>query len=251
MSEQIQILQGDALAILPGIPDRSVDCVITDPPYSSGGAFRGDRVMSTGTKYQSSDAEKLPEFEGDSRDQRSFGYWCSLWMSECLRVTKPGGMFCTFVDWRQLPTVTDAMQAGGWVWRGIAVWDKINARPVPNRFKQQAEFIVWGTKGPRSTETKDARYGLGVFSFNPPPTSSRVHATQKPHELLQLILDVACPPGGTVLDPFLGSGSMAVACERVGRRLIGIEIDPYWAKVARKRFEQEEENGALFREGAA
>lgn len=54
---------------------------------------------------------------------------------------------CMFIDWRQLPAATDALQWAGWIWRGTAVWDKGNSRPQKGRFRQQAEYIVWGSNG--------------------------------------------------------------------------------------------------------
>lgn len=199
------IRHGDCLDILRTLPDNSVDAVVTDPPYSSGGQFRGDRMASTRNKYQSSDVKtEFPSFAGDNRDQRSFAFWCTLWLSECRRLCKPGAIVGVFTDWRQLPTVTDAVQAAGLVWRGVAVWDKVQSRPVPNRFRAQAEFFVWSTNGPRSTETDGASYGDGVFRVNTPPTSDRVHATQKPVELIERIISVVCKPGQIVIDPFAG-----------------------------------------------
>jgi hypothetical protein len=80
---------GEALALLKSMPDASVDAVITDPPYSSGGFTRGDRTASTTAKYTLTGTQiERPAFAGDNRDQRSFGYWCALWLSECLRVAK-------------------------------------------------------------------------------------------------------------------------------------------------------------------
>jgi site-specific DNA-methyltransferase (adenine-specific) len=80
---------GEALSVVRSMSDASVDAIVTDPPYSSGGFTRGDRTGSTGKKYTlTGTLVERPEFAGDNRDQRSFGYWCSLWLSECLRVAK-------------------------------------------------------------------------------------------------------------------------------------------------------------------
>jgi len=227
---------GDCLDFLRTLPAGSVDAVVTDPPYSSGGQFRGDRMQSTRAKYQSSDVQKaFASFSGDNRDQRSFGYWCTLWLGECRRLVVPGGMLCVFTDWRQLPTVSDVVQAAGWVWRGVAVWDKVQARPVPGRFRQQAEFLVWCTNGPRDTDTDGAVYGEGVFRVNTPPTADRQHATQKPIEVMERILRIASPDGGAVLDPFVGSGTTGVACVQTGRKFIGCEIDEKYVEIARRR----------------
>ena len=103
---------GDCRDILPTLP--KVDAVITDPPYSSGGQFRGDRMGATSAKYQSTEHRGLyPEFQGDTRDQRAYLMWCSLWLGIALEKTKQGGVLACFTDWRQLPTTTDAVQCGG------------------------------------------------------------------------------------------------------------------------------------------
>ena len=145
-----RLYHGDCLDVLAGLPSSSVDLVLTDPPYSSCGLFRVDRVSGGNTKYVKSDRARTlyPEFSGETMDQRSFCYWSHAWLSSCLRVTKESGMFAIFSDWRQLPILTDAVQAAGWVWRGIMVWDKTEScRPQLGRPRQQSEFILWGSKG--------------------------------------------------------------------------------------------------------
>jgi len=89
----IDLHLGDALAVLRDLPTGSVDALITDPPYSSGGMLRGDRTMSTVAKYVQSDSASrfMADFSGDTRDQRAYGYWLALWLTECLRIVKPGG----------------------------------------------------------------------------------------------------------------------------------------------------------------
>jgi site-specific DNA-methyltransferase (adenine-specific) len=230
---------GDCLEILPKI--GNVDAVITDPPYSSGGFTRGDRTLETAKKYQSSNmnaASYFENFSGDNRDQRSWVYWMSLWISLALRVSREGAMFCLFSDWRQLPATTDALQSGGAVWRGIAAWDKINIRPIPDRFRAQAEYIVWGTNGPKKMDMKDknATYLPGVFRYSSPSPIEREHATQKPAELLKQLIQVA-RPSEIILDPFMGSGTTGVACVETGRKFIGIEINEHYFDIACKRVE--------------
>ena len=114
------IVCGDALAVLPMIPAGSVAAVVTDPPYSSGGTFRGDRAQKAIAKYvQSESVAFRTDFGGDSRDQRGFLAWASLWLSAARIATAPGGVLICFTDWRQLPVMTDAVQSGGWVWRNV------------------------------------------------------------------------------------------------------------------------------------
>jgi site-specific DNA-methyltransferase (adenine-specific) len=233
-AEPVRVIEGDCLDVLRTLPDGCVDVVICDPPYSSGGMFRGDRMASTEAKYVCDHEVKNfhPAFGGDNRDQRSYGYWCALWLGECLRVTKPGGACCLFTDWRQLPTTTDALQAGGWVWRGLVVWDKTEgARPTVGRFKAQAEFVAWGSNGPMPA---DDRIGClnGVFRFA--PFKGKLHIAGKPEPLMRE-LNRICPPGGVILDPFAGSGTTGVAAMAEGRRAILIEREPPYARIARHR----------------
>lgn len=117
-----QMYHGEALHVLQGLPECSVDAILTDPPYSSGGLTSAQRQQSPGSKYQSSGVKKrFDDFHGDNRDQRSFITWATLWLSEAYRVAKPGSVCMMFTDWRQLPAMTDALQAGGWLWRSIVV----------------------------------------------------------------------------------------------------------------------------------
>lgn len=74
-----------------------------------------------------------------------------------------------FIDWRQLPAATDALQWAGWIWRGTAVWDKGNSRPQKGRFRQQAEYIVWGSNGDMPI-SRPVPCLPGVFKYGNPKT---------------------------------------------------------------------------------
>jgi site-specific DNA-methyltransferase (adenine-specific) len=227
-----ELYAGDCLEAMRKMETGSVDAVITDPPYSSGGFVRGDRMSSTRAKYCQTSAEHtLANFSGDNRDQRGYLAWCTQWMSEARRLTKPGGMLCCFTDWRQLPITTDAVQCAGWVWRGIGVWAKANARPCKGRYNALAEFVVWATNGPRPLEGPVAR---GLWTGDTPRGASRRHITQKPVGVMREILKPFAPPA-TILDPFAGSGTTAVACQLEGLEFIGIELDPENLTIIRER----------------
>lgn len=232
------IHQGDSLHVLRSLPADSVDAVVTDPPYSSGGMFRGDRTKGTGDKYVIDQGqEKAQDFCGDSRDQRGFAYWCSLWLSESYRVAKHGALCAVFCDWRQLPTMTDAIQAGGWVWRGIVPWNKTEAtRPQKGWFRAQCEYVVVACKGSPAlldvTGKTDAPALAGFIVC--PVGRDNVHQTQKPVDLMRYLLRIT-PQGGVVLDPFAGSGSTGVAALMEGRTFIGVEQSEHYASIARQR----------------
>jgi len=121
-----QLHQGEALAALRTLPDASVDAIITDPPYSSGGLQSTSRNRVSSKKYtEGSDRYAMfPEFAGDARDQRTHMRRMVEWLQEAHRVSRTGTPVCLFTDWRQLPLTTDALQYADFIWRGIMVWDK-------------------------------------------------------------------------------------------------------------------------------
>lgn len=236
--EGATLYRGDVLAVLPALPGASVDAVIADPPYSSGGITTAERKRSTRTKYVTGRpgdvAHERPDFPGDRRDQRGWAYWMALWLGEALRVTRPGGSALIFADWRQVPTASDALQAAGWTWRGVVTWAKPQSRSRPTRggFRSQAEYVVWGVNG--SLRRDHDVYLPGVIEAAAPRGAQRLHQTEKPVDLLRVLTQV-CPVGSVVLDPFAGSGSAGVAARLEGRAYIGIELDGHYAEVTRDR----------------
>ena len=142
-----EIIHGDSLTVLESFPPSTFDAVITDPPYASGGRTQAEKSKATAKKYSSMGGNAPPDFDGDAKDQRSWTRWAAEWLYLARRAAKPGAPVCMFIDWRQLPCASDALQWAGWIWRGIAVWDKGNSRPQKGRFRQQAEYIVWGSNG--------------------------------------------------------------------------------------------------------
>ncbi len=220
----MEIIHGDSLLILPGLRSGSFAAVVTDPPYSSGGAFRSDRSRPTSKKYTlTGTARVFPDFDGDSRDQRGMLVWASLWLAECLRLTEPGGPLLMFSDWRQLPLFTDAVQAAGWTWRGIVPWDKTEGtRPQKGWFRAQCEYVITASKGAMPQEQLRAGDCLpGCFRQNV-LSHEKLHAAGKPRPLMQQLLRVV-RPGGRVLDPFTGSGTTLLAAQQSGVRATGIE----------------------------
>lgn len=243
------IHQGDCLEVLKTLPDSSVDAVVTDPPYSSGGLHRGDRTANVASKYVQSGSKRFAAatFSGDSRDQRSWGYWCTLWLSECLRIAKPSAYCLVFTDWRQLPTMTDVFQASGWVWRGIVSWDKgLSARaPHTGYFRHQCEYVVWGTKGVTANPGPGSGGPWAGCVRHTVTQADKHHMVGKPTSLMRDLVQ-CCPRGGVVLDPFMGSGTTGVACVLEGRQFVGIEQVAEYVQIAKARIA--EVTGPLFSE---
>ena len=206
----------------------------TDPPYSSGGSTLNDKQQGTAKKYTSTKANcAIPDFAGDSLDQRSWARWISEVFRLAKAASKPGAVLCAFTDWRQLPSLTDAVQWAGWHWRGILPWDKRNSRPQLGRFRQQAEFVVWASNGKLPTD-RPVPVLPGAFSIAPPTQGRRHHQTEKPLELMRQIVRI-CTPGGVVLDPFCGSGTTLCAALLEGYKAVGIECVEHHARTAQER----------------
>jgi len=132
-----------------------------------------------------------------------------------------------------LPAVSDALQGAGWHWRGVVVWNKRSSRPHVGRFRQQCEYILFGSKG-RFLPMHRTCFP-GVFDI-PVVTQNKVHLTSKPVALVRELLGVT-RPGALVLDPFIGGGTTAVAALETGRSCVGIELSEDYAKIARRRCE--------------
>lgn len=231
----VTIYQGEAFSSLRELPEGMVDAVITDPPYCSGAATLAGKQTDPAKKYQSSETQKsYPPLLGDAKDQRSFTTWATLWLGECWRVSKAGSPLLLFSDWRQLPAMTDAVQAAGWQWLGIVPWNKRTARPSIGRFKAQCEYVLFASKGRLVPATRACLPGLYEHTVI---ASKKVHINSKPLPLLQSLMEIV-QPGGVVLDPFIGGGTTALAALATGRGCVGIELSPEYAAITVERLKQ-------------
>ena len=262
--QRLELICSDAVLGMRSLEAQRFDAVVADPPYSSGGLHRGDRTGSIEAKYTSSRTKRqYREFDGDTRDTRGMLAWCHLWMLECYRVAKPGAYFMTFCDWRQLPLMTDAIQAAGFTWRGIIPWNKGRGARAPHKgyYRHQCEYVVWGTRGHcakaehdgpgdgfhefalaeadhfnaaelvRASQAEAAAEALAAVMprLVDAKVSQRekIHATGKPRELYRELMRLVAP-GGEVLDPFVGSARSGEAALDLGLSFVGIDSDQYW-----------------------
>ena len=228
------LIRADSLDVLSALAREApgaIGAVLGDPPYCSGGTSARERARPPSQKYQQSELRHLHrDFAGDTRDQRSFLAWSSLWMARAREAVAPGGLIGAFTDWRQLPVTTDALQVAGWVWRGIVPWDKTQAvRPTLGRYRTQAEYLVWGSNGDRPLKGATAP---GAYTIAVPKV--KLHMAAKPVALMEQLL---APMAGPILDPFMGSGTIGEACANLGLSYIGVEVDPGHFDVACRRLE--------------
>ncbi|MCS6477826.1 site-specific DNA-methyltransferase [Burkholderia thailandensis] len=222
----------DALTMARMLPDASIDMVFTDPPYSSGGLHTSARTRPPSEKYINSGVKvEYENFDSDNMDQRAWAFWCHAWLTECRRALKPGGLLVCFIDWRQLPTLTDVVQAAGLILRGVAVWDKTPGRARPRRggFAQQAEFVVWASRG--AMRDSDV-YLPGVFPSRLP--LPKRHVTEKPLDVAREVVRLV-PAGGVVCDLFAGSGTFLAAAREAGLHWIGCETNQAYHAIALHR----------------
>ena len=227
-----QLICGNALDVLQA--DIGLfDAVISDPPYASGSTL-AEKQQRTAVKYTSAKRNcPFPDFVGDGMDQRAWLHMMRQILEAARAKCRTGAALALFIDWRNLPLLTDAVQWAGWSLRGVAVWDKLSSRPQRGRFRQQAEFVVWGSNGAMPVE-RGVPCLPGVFRAANVQSGARIHQTQKPLEVMREVVGI-CVPCGRILDPFAGSGSTLAAAELEGRDSVGIEAHPAIAQAAAQR----------------
>jgi modification methylase len=241
-----QILPGDCLEVLPGLPANSVDLVFADPPYNlqlSQGLWRPNRTRVAAVE---DGWDKFASFEEYDRFTR-------LWLSACKRVLKETGTLWVIGTYHNIYRVGAILQElGFWILNDV-VWLKSN--PMPNfhgvRFTNAHETLIWAqkTRGAKYTFNHHAMKSLNDdlqmrSDWTLPlctgkerlrADGAKVHSTQKPEALLYRVLLSSTNPGDVVLDPFFGSGTTGAVAKKLGRHFIGIERDAGYVKIARER----------------
>jgi site-specific DNA-methyltransferase (adenine-specific) len=135
------------------------------------------------------------------------------------------------VNARNLTRLQVEAEKAGFAFQNILIWEKNNV--TPNRYyMQQAEYILLLRKGPARTINNP---GTSNVLKVPNIIGRKVHPTEKPVELMKILIENSSQPGDTILDPFMGSGSTGVACIENDRRFIGIEIDKKYFDIANGR----------------
>jgi site-specific DNA-methyltransferase (adenine-specific) len=228
--DTVTLYLGDCVEVMAQIPEASIDAVLTDPPYSSGGRRENARSIRKSMTRAVEDADWI---RGDAMSTSGFTYLLRLCGIQWRRVLVPGGHALAFIDWRMAAPLAAALETADLRQHPILVWNKgkIGMGAI---FRNQHEFIVHMTAGnPKAPQRRDV---ANVLTF--PPVRDGDHPTEKPEPLLRTLLSVVCPPGGTVLDPFAGSGSTLSAAASLGMKAIGIEADERFCEVIAERFAQ-------------
>ncbi|HEY3948511.1 site-specific DNA-methyltransferase [Phenylobacterium sp.] len=242
------ILQGDCLAELQKLPDRSVDLVFADPPYNL--QLGGDLLRPDNSKVDAvdDDWDRFDSFE-------AYDAFTNAWLKECRRVLKDDGALWVIGSYHNIFRVGATLQdLGFWILNDI-VWRKSN--PMPNfkgtRFTNAHETLIWAAKsrgGKRYTFNYDAMkmandelqmrsdWSLPLCTGEErlkDAAGQKAHPTQKPEALLHRVILASTRPGDVILDPFFGTGTTGAAARRLGRRFIGIERESDYVALAKAR----------------
>jgi adenine-specific DNA-methyltransferase len=201
------VLQGDCLTILPTLPARSVDFILTDPPYI--------------TRYQSRDGRIVPNDDNDR--------WLKPAFEQMYRVLANNAFAVSFYGWPQADKFLQAYRAAGFRVVGHFAFPKrYTSRSRFVRYQHECAHLLAKGNPPCPQDT------IGdVIDWT--YSGNKLHPTQKPLSVLLPLVETFCPAQGTVLDPFSGSGSTLLAAKTLGRSYIGIELDAKYHAIAADR----------------
>ncbi len=205
----------DCLDFLRTLPDGSVDAVVTDPPYGVGYTGRWNS-----------------EWKPIANDKNLA--WLPEWASELGRVLAPTCFVACFYGWPVAGAFLDSFKMAGFRPTSHLVFIK-NQMGLGYHTRGKHEQAYLFTRG----KAKPTEVGTDVLSWT--RVRNAEHPTQKPIDAIEPLVSRFCPQGGTVLDPFAGSGTTGVACIQTGRNFIGCEIDAGYAEIARRRCKEAEE----------
>lgn len=244
-----EILQGDCVEVLKQLPEKSVDLIFADPPYNL--QLRNELLRPNQTVVAGVD-DDWDQFAGFAE----YDAFTQGWLSECRRVLKDDGTIWVIGSYHNIFRVgTIMMNLGYWVLNDV-IWHKTN--PMPNfrgtRFQNATETLIWAKK---SAEQKKYTFNYHAMKnlndekqmqnvwYIPLCTGperlklngKKAHSTQKPEALLYRVILSSSNPEDIVLDPFFGSGTTGAVARKLKRNYIGIELEPAYIDVARKRID--------------
>lgn len=204
-----------------------LDAIITDPPY---GVSR---------KHQLG-------YSNMGRSGMNYGEWDynfdqKKWIREVSDLVKPGGTVIIFNDWKNLGAISEQLEKYGFIIKDIIRWIKANPMPrnVDRRYVNDCEFAVWAVKeGKPWTFNKPDDIGYlkpEIITGVVPGGKKRLHPTQKHMEVMERLIEIHTNENDLIYDPFMGSGTTAVACKNKNRNVIGSEIDEKYYKISMER----------------
>ena len=241
------IIHGNCVEVMQGLPDNCVDLIFADPPYNL--QLGGDLHRPDNSRVDAVDNDWDQIGDHDDYDLFSCG-----WLDEARRILKDDGAIWVIGSYHNVFRLGTFLQdMGFWIMNDV-IWRKSN--PMPNfkgtRFTNAHETLIWASKHKTSKPTfnyaamKSLNDGVQMRSDWTLPICSgaerikteagkKAHPTQKPEALLHRVLLATTNPGQVVLDPFFGTGTTGAVAKKLGRHFIGIEADAGYVDVAQKR----------------
>lgn len=215
-----KIYNGDCLEVMKTFPDKSVDLILTDPPY--------------GMNYQSSwrtDKHDLIAFD-DPEDTT----WLIPFLKEAYRVLKDDTHIYIFCNDYLFSKFREWMPFCGFTLKRTLVWVKNNhtSGDLEGDYANKTEWIIFAHKGRRLL---NGNRDTNVLNFGR-VSDTDDHPTPKPTDLLGFLIEKSTNEGELVLDPFLGSGSTVISAKLLKRNYIGIELSPEYCKIAQERLDK-------------
>ena len=236
------IYNEDCLECMKRIPDKSVDLILTDPPYNLG-KFAKSRNANLGNMRDNF----FVDAGWDNMDEAEWE--TNMWelFAEIPRVLKVGASAIVFMSFLKIPKVIDMAVGNGLYYKTTGIWHKTNPIPMNMNlhFISSVEpwlYFTYGTKTGTYNNNGIATHNYIETSVT--PRSERKfgkHPTQKPVDLMGFFVEYLTNPNDIVFDPFMGSGSVGVACVNTNRGFVGIELDENYYNIAKERIKEEQE----------
>jgi site-specific DNA-methyltransferase (adenine-specific) len=237
MYKNVELFCGDCLEQMKHLPDGSIDLILTDPPYKivSGGCTNKGGGATSGILSRTADEVR----KGTLFKHNSITF--AEWLPEVFRVLKKDSHCYIMINGRNLSELQAECEKVGFKYQNLLVWNKGNL--TPNKwYMNQCEFILMLRKG----KAKNIRnMGTSTLINIPNIIGKKVHPTEKPTALMELLITNSTDDGETVLDPFMGSGKTGVACINTGRKFIGIELDKQYFEIAEKKIADKKKVGKV------
>jgi site-specific DNA-methyltransferase (adenine-specific) len=221
--DSVTLYHGDALAVLRESGSESVDAIVTDPPYKISQEYSAnadpDNLLAVASLLQVA--------------------------PELYRVAKPGALVVMYYDTRILPLALHAMNDAGFKYlRALTFYRRWGNAHKLAGWMSTSDFILVFTK-PGAPFKFNGPWKHDVYVRSTAEVESLGHPAQKPIDDVSHLVVNVCPPGGTVLDPYSGSGTTGLACINGERKFIGIEISKHYADVSAARFRSATSQGVL------
>lgn len=236
-TSNMKLIHGDCLKAIKDIPDESIDLICTDPPYKL--TSRGSSGTMSG--YWASDKAKSGKvFNHNNIEIEDY-------LPEFYRVLKDGTHCYIMCNHLNLPHFIDVINKSEFKFIKCLIWDK-QSKICGRYYMGQFEYIIMLRKGRERTINNCGTSDIISIPLkrNKDDNGNNIHDSEKPVSLMELLIENSSNEGEVVLEPFLGSGTTAIACKKQKRRCIGIEIDEKYFKIACERIKKEQQQITLF-----